>query len=291
MSRRWQQQPQQQQTDKAAASNNEAAEEAQMCPTLSTLVIQSANTLQGTIEMEMIDLTIPDGWSDKPPILTGPRGQAESLHLLKGVIRKGIPPPLRCAIWLSNIIQAVHPHQECKYWHEYRTLQKVRALDYAYETLLRTMVSTEDTTTSSSPTATTASSTCMLALTNEIWKDRPCPTYGRRTTSSTTTTTTTSDNNNSNEPQQQQQNTTASSSLYDDLIPGITERGAMAQKRVLIALERVVWGMVEYAPLLPIICALLLMTMSESYAFTAIREMVHVSWYMLLCCFVVQLCL
>ena len=67
-----------------------------------------------------------------------------------------------------------------------------------------------------------------------------------------------------------------------DLIPGLTARGAMAHQRVLMALERVVLGMVEYAPLLPVICALLLMSMSESYAFTAIREMAHVRFVIIM---------
>jgi hypothetical protein len=49
------------------------------------------------------------------------------------MIRKGIPPALRCAVWLSNVIQSAHPHQDLTYWHEYRTLAKVRALDGAYD--------------------------------------------------------------------------------------------------------------------------------------------------------------
>lgn len=100
-------------------------------PSLHSMVIQSHDTLRG----QEIDLSIPPGWRDRPPLIEGPRGQPETPNLLKGLIRKGIPPPLRCAIWLSNVMQAVYPHQESKEWHEYRTLAKVRALDHAYDSV------------------------------------------------------------------------------------------------------------------------------------------------------------
>lgn len=51
------------------------------------------------------------------------------------MIRKGIPPPLRCAVWISNIIQASHPEKSLKSAHEYRTLAKVEVLDFAYQSL------------------------------------------------------------------------------------------------------------------------------------------------------------
>ena len=51
------------------------------------------------------------------------------------MIRLGIPPSLRCAVWISNIIQASHPHQGLSYAHEYRTLAKVQILDSGYQVL------------------------------------------------------------------------------------------------------------------------------------------------------------
>lgn len=98
---------------------------------LSQMFIQSYDTLREI----SIDQRIPSTWNERPPLITGPKNQPETTALLKGVIRKGVPPALRCAVWLSNIIQAVHPHQDSHYWHEYRTLQKARALDSAYENL------------------------------------------------------------------------------------------------------------------------------------------------------------
>jgi hypothetical protein len=79
------------------------------------------------------------------------------------MIRRGIPPALRCAVWLSNVIQAVHPHQPDKYWHEYRTLAKVRALDNAYEHLLQTIVSGGEDNSDK----------------EQVWKDMTVSMYGR----------------------------------------------------------------------------------------------------------------
>ena len=98
-------------------------------PSLSSMFIQSVDTLRG----REIPLEISPLWNERPPLLVGPRGTPETTTLLKGLLRKtGVPPPLRCAVWLSNVMQIVHPHSD---WEDYRTLNKARALDYAYEQL------------------------------------------------------------------------------------------------------------------------------------------------------------
>jgi hypothetical protein len=134
------------------------------------------------------------------------------------MIRKGIPAPLRCAVWLSNIIQASHPHQELKYAHAYRTLAKVRVLDHGYQFLWDNSVKIEDIE--------------QVSFGHDgIWKqvaDYP---------------------------------------------------GKESLERVLFALSNVL-GVVEFAPLVPSIAAILLGFMGESYVFCAIREMAHNStWY------------
>ncbi|GAX28204.1 hypothetical protein FisN_22Hh230 [Fistulifera solaris] len=101
-------------------------------PSLRNLVIGSVDTLT---EKEL-PTRIPPTWNDRPPLLRGPRGTPETTLLLKGVIRQGIPPALRCAVWLSNVFQAVHPRETAEYWHEYRTLQKAEALGQAYDRIL-----------------------------------------------------------------------------------------------------------------------------------------------------------
>jgi hypothetical protein len=202
-------------------------------PSLRKLVIQSTDTLRG----HEIVLEIGNGWRESPPLLIGPRGKPESEVLLKGLIRKGIPPALRCAVWLSNVIQSVHPHDDPSEWHAYRTLDKVRSLDFAYENLLKPLVRDEM---ESRPGAS------VFEVTNEVWKQRAIPSYGQ----------------SSDAPR----------------VRGMTKQGEQALKRVLIALEHVLG--IDCAPLVPTLAALLLTCMSESYAFTAIREMAHgASWY------------
>ena len=60
------------------------------------------------------------------------------------MIRKGVPPALRCAVWLSNIMQASYPHENVKVAHEYRTLAKVRVLDHAYDYVWKSECKRED---------------------------------------------------------------------------------------------------------------------------------------------------
>ena len=51
------------------------------------------------------------------------------------MIRRGIPPSLRCAVWLSGIIQSCRSDEDLTVVHEYRTLSKVRVVDSLYESL------------------------------------------------------------------------------------------------------------------------------------------------------------
>ena len=137
---------------------------------------------------------------------------------------------LRCAVWISNVIQASHQHQELKYAHEYRTLAKVRVLDHAYDGLW-------------------AGDHKML---NEmIPNERENSVEGWATFGNT--------------------------HLLEH-IKDVPLEGRIALQRVLYALETVLG--VEYAPMIPIIAMICLGAMSESYAFTCIREMAHHStWF------------
>jgi TBC1 domain family member 24 len=252
--------------------NDEAVDDLLQPTSLSEMVIGSIDTLR----QQPIDFTsIPSTWNDKPPLLTpvDRRGNIlpESDRLLKGMLRFGIPPPLRCAVQLSNVIQAVHPHHGATYWHEYRTLSKVRALDGAYENLLRTILFSQPTT---SPTNSDTSAAAAASTTSDnsnrdygafgggsepsptselyapLWRDVRVSNFGRPPDSEITT-----------------------------LIPAVTDQGRLALRRVAIALERVL-GVSDFAPLLPALAAVLLCSMSESYTFCAIREMGHaVTWF------------
>jgi hypothetical protein len=169
------------------------------------MVIGSVDTLRGT----QFDWKLPPQWNDAPPILRGGAGtsrggrtsdeQPETERLLKGMVRLGVPPALRCAVWLSNVFAAVHPQQPPSYWHEYRTLSKVRALDAAYDRLLRTVIQTSD--------GGNGDDDDDEAEKDAYWKTVQAPTYGR--------------------------------SVDAAEIEGVTEAGRVAVKRVLVALEGV----------------------------------------------------
>jgi hypothetical protein len=55
------------------------------------------------------------------------------------MIRHGVPPALRCAVWISSTIKACHDHEEFSFAEDYRTLGKVRALDHAWDIVLKQM--------------------------------------------------------------------------------------------------------------------------------------------------------
>ena len=171
------------------------------------------------------------------------------------MIRNGIPYPLRCAVWLSNIIQSVHPDDGLKKAHDYRTLGKVSVIDGLYESLWG-----DNTKTSNNTTTTNESSSSSSSKTN-----------GHNRSSLNKDDVTRLDFGNK---------------VIWDAIDRDGERkggcpGKVAMERVLYALHRtVLGGVVDYAPLVPTLCSLLLGFMSESYAFYALREMFnHFTWY------------
>jgi TBC1 domain family member 24 len=237
--------------------------------TLNEMVISSVDTLRET----EIDQSIPATWNDKPPLLNkvGRNGVVieETENLLKGMIRQGIPPALRCAIQLSNIIQRVHTQNTAEYWHEYRTLAKIRVLDYAYDSLLHRILTAAAIEKGSNSTCSDKDATVaeeFLQQNNDSpmnpkydsqWESMDVSYYGRPKNDS-------------------EKHHASHDNLRGDittLIPGTTILGQLAVKRVLMAIEQCIG--VEYAPLIPVITSILLTSMSESYAFTALREMGH----------------
>lgn len=203
---------------------------------LSDMVIRSVDSLRAT----NLSSKIPPTWNDKPPLLRGPRNTEESPNLLKGVLRQGIPPALRCAVWLSNVIQAVHPHEDPSYWHEYRTLAKVEALGNAYDALLKQVTS------SGSTDDSTLTRHERQDQKKAFWETFPLPSYRERVIVSEDIPT---------------------------VIPGTTQDGNLCHKRVLVAIHRLLG--LTCAPLIPSIASLLLTAQSESYAFCSLREMAH----------------
>jgi len=228
--------------------------ESESTPSLRNMVIGSVDTLRG----QEVSLVTPGTWNDQPPLLAryDRKGNLveETDRLLKGMLRHGVPPPLRCAVQLSNTVQAVHPHQEPAYWHEYRTLAKVRALDNAYESLLQRILDTQggkDEQQDSNTNSNTTEQPSPFAKEYEsLWNSMEASSYGR-----------------------------TSDCEITDMIAGVTDAGKLALKRVLLALEKIL-NVSDYAPMVPVLTAALLNNMSESYAFAAVREMGHAAqWY------------
>mmetsp|Transcript_27321 Transcript_27321/g.74738 ORF Transcript_27321/g.74738 Transcript_27321/m.74738 type:complete len:702 (+) Transcript_27321:258-2363(+) len=124
-------------------------------PGLSEMFINSTDSLRH----REINQKIPETWNERPPLFapcpnskrrgflwrkttesaededSDEKEHTENPNLLKGMIRKGIPPSLRCAVWLSNIIQSSRTNDDLSEIHKYRTLAKVRVVDNAYDSL------------------------------------------------------------------------------------------------------------------------------------------------------------
>ena len=147
------------------------------------------------------------------------------------VIRQGIPPALRCAVWLSNVFQAVHPRENSDYWHEYRTLQKAEALGQAYDRILDQILEAEK--------VEDETRREREERIQRLWQDISFPCLNHMT-----------------------------------LPEGTTHSGKLAHKRVCMALQRLL-GLLDLAPSVSSLVAVLLTAQSEAYAFCTVREMAH----------------
>ena len=59
------------------------------------------------------------------------------------MLRRGVPPILRCAVWISSVIKSSHAHQSKDHADSYRTIGKVRQLDYAWDAVVEQTFSHE----------------------------------------------------------------------------------------------------------------------------------------------------
>lgn len=94
------------------------------------LYISSSDTLGG----KFIDQRLESGWNDRPPLFVT---RTDDDKLLKGMIRQGIPPILRCAVWTSSVVKSCQPYQPQQFAEHYRTIGKVRQLDYAWDAVVK----------------------------------------------------------------------------------------------------------------------------------------------------------
>ena len=182
------------------------------------------------------------------------------LHLLCRRLSFFLSLTVRCAVWMSNIVQSSHSRFEgLKVSHEYRTLGKVGVIDGLYDSLWTT--ATTSTTTNKNGTsdkATGGTSTLRLSQQLVLSKDDVKRLdFG-------------------NDIIWQQIDGCKND---DGEVVGCP--GSPAMERVLYALHKTaLGGVVDYAPLVPTLASILLSFMSESYSFYALREMFnHFTWY------------
>ena len=91
-----------------------------------------------TLLSRSIDQTIEPGggWSSRPTRLSGVgdgRGEIQQM------CRRGIPPSLRCAAWIINVVAAVNPEWSKSECDEFGTFRKVRVIDHGWELVLKSL--------------------------------------------------------------------------------------------------------------------------------------------------------
>ncbi len=101
--------------------------------------ILSMDCLSNHNEHQIMDQELSHGWSsDAPPSFLSQQLLQEfggdGNRALKHIIRKaGVPPALRCAVWITNVVGVCHPEREEKEISDYGTLRKVRVLEYGWD--------------------------------------------------------------------------------------------------------------------------------------------------------------
>lgn len=170
---------------------------------------------------------------------------------------------------MSNVIQTVHPEQDLKKAHDYRTLGKVSVIDGLYESLWNTSINN----TQFNSAYPTSSSLSLSSLTNS---NRGSPGDIMTTASSSQHSVL-----NKDDVTRLDFGNKVIWKTLDDEGNGSGCPGSPALERLLYALHRtVLGGVVDYAPLVPTLASILLGFMSESYAFYALREMFNqCTWY------------
>lgn len=87
-------------------------------------------------------------WSDRPPLFTG----SKERHELKQACRDGIPPALRCAVWISSVMRVSNSHQPKEWAEEYGTQSRITSIEHTWKLVLeQTFATSEDETCATLP--------------------------------------------------------------------------------------------------------------------------------------------
>lgn len=92
------------------------------------MFVCSSDSLRG----RKIDQTLPPGWTNKPPLFQRNGKRSDDSHVVKSMVRKGIPPALRSAVWLIMTVRQARTYQTKEQNEEFGTLKKVEILDHGW---------------------------------------------------------------------------------------------------------------------------------------------------------------
>eukprot|EP00804_Cyclotella_cryptica_P000054 CCRYP_013728-RA/>CCRYP_013728-RA protein AED:0.03 eAED:0.03 QI:680/1/1/1/1/1/4/701/584 len=185
-------------------------------------------------------------FSDEAPLILGAQSDKQSLRQLKQKSRLGLPPQLRCAVWISSVVRVANPHQPIQISDSYGTLGTRHILDAAWDSVLQAVFANPSDRMDAvavAPDLGLTQNGLYKLIHTDYNKWNPCP-------------------SNNGAP--------------------IPESGKRSLAAVLCAVQQVLG--IEYCPLLPDIACILLTHMPESVAYTTLREMIKSSSYFIPVC-------
>mmetsp|Transcript_1349 Transcript_1349/g.1977 ORF Transcript_1349/g.1977 Transcript_1349/m.1977 type:complete len:629 (-) Transcript_1349:409-2295(-) len=90
-----------------------------------------------------IDLTIPhnSGWAERPSWRQNSHlpNNGDNREESRELCRRGIPPSLRCAAWIINVVSAANVAMSKSDCDDYGTLKKVRVLEHGWDLVLKSI--------------------------------------------------------------------------------------------------------------------------------------------------------
>mmetsp|Transcript_5386 Transcript_5386/g.12235 ORF Transcript_5386/g.12235 Transcript_5386/m.12235 type:complete len:638 (+) Transcript_5386:173-2086(+) len=106
------------------------------------LFCSSSDTLRG----KPIDQIVPpnSGWSARPTRISGVAGgssadDANYREEIQLMCRRGIPPSLKCAAWIINVVAAANPDMSKSECDDFGTFRKVRVIDHGWDLTLKSL--------------------------------------------------------------------------------------------------------------------------------------------------------
>jgi len=214
------------------------------------LFILSQDTLRGTRVNQNVEGAARNLWPDRPPLFSAGANKNNDLVMKRTCRSVGVPPPLRCAVWISAVHRSAHPQESPSEADECGTLGRVRLLDHSWTIVLQQVFpDSSDELTVDFPD---------LGLSTAFFPLQQ-------------------DGSSPDEASGAILFTAFTANHWENLLgrdhggTPIPEKGVKALKQVLCAAQFVLG--VDFCPLLPDLVAILLNYMTESYVYATLRDM------------------